>query len=87
MKTLITQAAKNDIRECSDLVLIRTIDSHETILYQIDHGVKGYDQGRVEAELAEMKTEQTLRQLNLAHNNVSAVFRTLGMPMFSGGEK
>lgn len=87
METLITQATKNEIRECSDLVLIRTIDSHETILYQIDHGVKGYDQDQVEAELAEMKTEQTLRQLNLAHNNVSAVFRTLGMPMFSGGEK
>ena len=87
MKTLITQAAKSNIRECSDRVLSRTIDSHETILYQIDHGVKGYDQDQVEAELAEMKTEQTLRQLNLAHNNVSAVFRTLGMPMFSGGEK
>ncbi len=48
----------------SDMSIIRTIDNHDSILWQIGKGVKGYTEEEkhlVEKELAEMEAEMKRR--------------------------
>ena len=63
---MITEIVQNEINVASDMVLIRTIENHKIILYQIEQGVKSYNKiGRggqlVEAELAAMEAELNRR--------------------------
>tara|TARA_B110000259_G_C13659211_1_gene259584 strand:- start:209 stop:382 length:174 start_codon:yes stop_codon:yes gene_type:complete len=47
--------------ESSDITIIRTIESHDNILWAIGKGERGYNEVLIRKQLAEMETEMQRR--------------------------
>lgn len=50
-----------NFNDSSDMTIIRTIESHEFILWAIGKGERGYNEVLVKKELAEMDSEMKRR--------------------------